>query len=749
MNKTRASRALAKGIGQFTCSVALLWPVHSFADVPSANTNGSSGLEEIVVTATRQPETAQRTALAISVLSGSDLAARGVTQPKDLSAEVPGLSISTQGDAQIFIRGVGTDVANPQSDGSVAFNLDGVFISNQIAINSLFFDINRVEVLKGPQGTLYGRNASGGALNVVTNNPVIGQSGGNVSLEVGNYGLITMEGAANFPVNDQLAFRAAYSFARHQGYLTDGYDDEKQGGVRFKALYAPMESLTALLTLDYEQGGGRGEGSVVKPAIDRSNPWLGTANPQSNALILNSPLGFLLAPVLTDGFQRNKTWGASADVEWDLGFATLTILPGYRNSPTNYRTYTPGFSFGVDEADKQFTSEIRLAHRGDKLQWVTGLYYFNEKSHFFLPAYQGLIGSSFGQSTPYNTQSYAGFGEITYQIFDGFRLIGGLRWTDDQRQIEGGQSVYFPTTTIVDPAASFQYSHAETFIKTNWKAGIEYDVLPESLLYFTVGTGFKSGGFFPNPGAGEYGPEELTAFELGLKNRFLNNTLEANVEAFVWNYSNHQVSHLVEATTPTGAPLGILTYGTFNAGGAKIKGVELSLKYLFTPNDTFSANAEYEDSKYETFVYSQPAGFANPASTACQVGAPDGGAQAVDCSGFPLTRAPRFSGTIGLQHVFNLPRGDRITAAVQSHMSTHYYLAEDYIAAEKAAGYTRTSLSVAYEPLNTRVKITGYVRNLENSAVYTGGTQQPFVPGLFLANIMPPRTYGVRVDVAF
>jgi iron complex outermembrane receptor protein len=749
MNKTRAYRAVTNSVGQLTCSFVLLWPVHSFADVQSANASGSSGLEEIVVTATRQPETAQRTALAISVLSGSDLAERGVTQPKDLSAEVPGLSISTQGDAQIFIRGVGTDAANPQSDGSVAFNLDGVFISNQIAINSLFFDINRVEILKGPQGTLYGRNASGGALNVITNNPVIGQSGGNVSLEVGDYGLITTEGAANLPVNDQLAFRAAYSFARHEGYLSDGYDDEKQGGVRLKALYVPIESLTALLTLDYEQQGGRGEGSVVKPAIEPSNPWLGTANPQSNALILNSPLGFLLAPVLTDGFQNNKTWGASADVEWDLGFATLSLLPGYRSSPTDYRTYTPGFSFGVDEADKQYTSEIRLAHHGDRLQWVTGLYYFNEKINYSSPTYQGLIGSAIGRVIPYNTQSYAGFGEVKYEIFDGFRLIGGLRWTDDQRQIDGSQDAYFPGTTILNPAGSFDFSHTESFVKTNWKVGMEYDVLPQSLLYFTAGTGFKSGGFYPNPGAGEYGPEELTAYELGLKNRFLDNTLEANVEAFFWNYSNHQVPHLIEATSPNGAPTGILTYGTFNAGAAKIKGVEVSLKYLWTPDDTFSANAAYEDSKYETFVYSQPPGIANPSSTACQVGAPAGGSQTVDCSGFPLTRAPRFSGTLGYQHVFALPSGDRMTAAVQSHMSTNYYLAEDYIAAEKAAGYTRTNLSLTYEPMHTQIKITGYVRNVENSAVYTGGIEQPFVPGLFFANIMPPRTYGVRFDVGF
>jgi iron complex outermembrane receptor protein len=734
-------------IGCLACYLA--FPAQSFADTPGANPTASSGLEEILVTATRQTEVLQRTALAISVLSGADLRGSGITQPKELTSEVPGLSISTQGDAQIFIRGVGTNVGNPQSDGSVAFNLDGVFISNQIAINSDFFDVNRVEVLKGPQGTLYGRNASGGALNVITNNPVIGQWGGNVSLEIGDYGLVTTEGAANLPVNDQLAFRAAYSFARHQGYLSDGYDDEKQGGARLKALYTPTEDLTALVTLDFEQEGGRGEGSVVKPAIQPSNPWFGTANPQSNALILNSPLGFLLAPVLTDGFQNNKSFGIGADVEWNLGFATLTFLPAYRDSPTNYRTYTPGFAFGVDEADKQWTSELRLAHRGDKLRWVTGLYYFNEKTHFFLPTYQGLIGSSYGSATPYNTQSYAGFGEMTYEIVNGLRLIGGLRWTDDQRQIQGGQNAYFPTTTIVNPAASFGYSHAETFIKTNWKVGIEYDLLPQSLIYFTVGTGFKSGGFYPNPGAGEYGPEELTAFELGLKNRFFNNTLEANLEAFVWNYDNHQISHLVEATTPTGAPLGILTYGTFNAGTAKIKGVELSLKYLLTVNDTFSANAEYEDSRYETFVFSQPAGFVNPASTACQVGPPAAGSQAVDCSGFPLTRAPRFSGTLGYKHAFALGSAGRLTGAVQSHMSTSYYLAEDYIAAEKAAGYTRTDLSLTFEPPNNHVQVTGYVRNIENSAVYTGGTQQPFVPGLFLANIMPPRTYGVRFDVDF
>jgi iron complex outermembrane receptor protein len=720
---------------------------HAQTPAPSAQaaTPGAS-LEEIVVTASRRSERVQKSSLAIAVVTGGDLAQAGVTQAKDLSSVLPGVNIAQQGSAtEIYIRGVGSEAANALAEGAVAFNVDGVYIARPTAINSAFFDISRIEVLKGPQGTLYGRNASGGAVNLITKNPQIGDFGGDASVEIGTYGLVTLEGALNIPVNEKLALRGAFQYAGHDGYLSDGLDDQDQVGMRAKALLEPDDDLSFLVTFDYAHVGGKGAGQPVYPAIDKNNPWLGPSEPAVNALILSSPLGRfgLLAPIGNDSSQDNTRWGIAVDMEWDLGFATLSFIPAYREAPTNFLTYSPGFAFDDHEADKQLSVEARLSHQTDALKWVAGIYYFNENQNFYANVDQGLVGELNIHTPLINDDSYAAFGEATYTLFDGFRAIAGLRYTHEDKQVTGDE------IDPLDLSQSYGFDHSASFNANNWRAGWEFDVLPDSMLYFTASTGFKSGGFYPNAGAAEYQPEKLTAFELGLKNRFLNNQLEANIEAFDWDYSNRQLSHLSLVTSPSGQPLGPVTYGTFNAGSATLQGVDLALKYRLTPNDTILANVEYNHTNYDTFSYVQPFGFASPGSVSCLLGPNVRGSQTIDCSGHPLARAPLWSGSIGYEHVVDLPDGATLTASVHTQLSSSYWLNVDYIPAEKAQGYSRSDLDLVYRPASGDWSLSGYIRNLENAAVYTGSVEQPFVPGLVFATVLPPRTFGGRFEINF
>jgi iron complex outermembrane receptor protein len=730
------------------------------AQVTGAPDSGTA-LSEIVVTASRRLESSQKAALAIDVVTGDALVQAGVTQVKDLSAIEPGLNIAHGGaQTQIYIRGVGSDAANDLADGAVAFNLDGVYIARPTALNTSFYDVSRVEILKGPQGTLYGRNATGGAINLITNNPILDEFSGAASFELGDYSLETTQAALNVPITETLAARAAFFYTHNDGYLSDGTDDANNIAGRFKLLFEPTDDLSFLASFDYAHEGGKGNSSVAHPAEDPSNPWLAISSAQTNAVIANSPLGGsypgspfghlgpqptpygLLTPILNTNTQNSRRFGASVDAEWDLGFATLTVLPAFREAPSNYTTWDPGFLFEVPEREQQFSFETRLGKQLDWVKWVVGAYYFDERGNSYLVNYQGPIGAGVGFNST-DDQSFAFFGEATVDLAEGLRGIIGARYTHEEKTLVG-------TDINLDNAADdFSFLHDVTFNADTWKLGFEYDLMKDSLLYFTASTGFKSGGFFPNAGPDVYQPEKLTAYELGVKNRFFDNTLELNAEAFRWDYTGRQFSHLSLATTSAGQSLDFPVFGTFNAGSALIEGFEVSGKYRVTPDDTLSVQAQYDYSEYTNFVYSQPYGYASPASNSCLLGPNNGGFQSINCTGRPLSRSPRWAGTVGWTHIFGFGEAGSVEAAIQTHLSSSYWLNIDYISAEHASGYSRSDLDLTYRPQSAAWSLTGYVHNLENTAVYTGGSEHPFVSGLVLASIMPPRTFGGRFSINF
>ncbi len=713
-------------------------------------------LTDVIVTATRRSVSVQKASVAITVIGASELARAGVTQAKDLTAILPGVEVgSAGGPVQIYIRGVGTNADNGLAEGAVALNVDGIYISRPTALDDSFFDVSRVEVLEGPQGTLYGKNATGGAINIITNDPSTTRMSGSESLEVGDYGLVTNQASLNIPISDQIALRGAFSFARHDGYLSDGTDDENDVAGRVKALIKPNEDLTIILSADFAGLYGRGTGAVALPLVNPSNPWEAESSPAANALLSHSGLGGaypgspfsflgpygLLAPITNNQSQDTRQWGLSSDIKWDLGFGTLTSLTGYRQDPASYTTYVPGFFVRDTETDEQISQEFRLSGQYGRFKYVIGAYYFNETQSLALYDNGGLVSAGLLDVPSLTDTSYAGFGELTYSVLPTLRIILGDRYTRELKSINGND-----TNEI--GGAVYDFDHSLNEHDDNYKAGFEYDVLPQSMLYFTTSTGFKSGGFYPNSGPDEFKPEKLTAYELGIKNRFFDNQLELNLEMFDWNYLNRQFSHLGEVTTATGQSLNNVVLGTYNAGQATLRGFDVTTKYLLTDNDTFSLDAEYNSAVYNSFVYTQPYGFATAASSSCSLGPNKNGTQTIDCSGRPLSRAPLWSATLGFEHDANLGFGT-LQASIRTHLSTAYYLDVDYVPSEKAPGYTRSDLDLTYHPPSGKWSLGAYVHNLENSAVYAGGVEQPFVGGLTYAEILPPRTFGGRFTIGF
>lgn len=752
------------------CGAPLLVSGLSTANAQSApdaaDVQAAEGLQEIVVTAQRRAEDIQRSSLAITALSGEAVARAGLTQIQDLSSLVPGVNISLEGaQTQIYVRGVGTFAANPLADAAVAVNVDQINLARPSAINALFYDVSRVEVLKGPQGTLYGRNASGGAINVITNSPTFDAVSGKTALEGGNYGTISAQGALNVPLNDVVALRGAFEYAKHDGYLSDGTDDENQAAARIKALFRPNEAFSLLLSADYAKIGGRGAGGADYPALDASNPWIGQSDPRSNAVKVSGTSTFLqqalhLPPAVANqlatlaantggDFIDYHPWGIAADAEWDLDWATLSVIPGLRHNDGSYLTHSGTFPYFVHEGDRTASLESRLGHSSSQLSWAVGAYYFNEHQSYQSSVNTQPVSSTYANVPKLDDHNWAVFGQASYSLTEALRIIGGVRYTDERKEIDGGGYVVSGTKAPVPSA----FSDSKTWTSTNWKGGVEYDLAPQSMLYLTASTGFKAGGFGTAGSAViPYDPEKLKAYELGIKNRFLDNTLQLNVEVFYWDYLNQQVAHLGPSPLGGGA-----AYYTTNAGRATMKGVNFSTVYQATRLDTVKLEVEYDQSRYKSFTYNENVGYANALNTGCAIGPVHSIAvgsvavpvNTIDCSGFEAEKAPRWSGSASIEHVFPFHTGANVTADLSTRASSAIWGAVDFIPNERLHSFTQTNFNLSYTSAKQNWTVGAYVRNIENSSIYTNAFQAQFVAGLVAGSILAPRTYGATFEVSF
>jgi iron complex outermembrane receptor protein len=729
-----------------------------------------SGISDIIVTAERRTSSVQRTSIPIEVLGSDALKNAGVSQATDLTRLTAGVQIGAVGPTpQVYIRGVGDFGSTAVSNPAVAFNIDGIYVARTQAISGNFYDVQRVEILKGPQGTLYGRNASGGAVNVITNRPVLDKTSATIAFEAGNYSAIMADGAVNLPVTHNLAIRAAYQISHRDGYSSTGLGDDKHQSVRLQAYWEPRDGINLLVSGDYTHVGGLGPSFVVYPKLAGRSAWTDITDPEVAALYqAASPFpGAINGPSAARAGQDMVFKNIHAEFNADLGFATLTVLPSYRDAKMSYTTY-PTFEYRVGqdlgpfpdnpETSKATTVEARLGHESGKLKWVVGGYFFDEKQHADSLVYSGLIQNSFTQPE-LRSRSYAAFGQATFALSPTLRIIAGGRYTYDRREAVSLRKYnIFPSQGCLDPATPAclveDLAGRRVFRNFSWKGGLEFDVAPQSMAYATISRGFKAGGLSLSgsleggSSPSTYRPEILTAYEFGIKNRFLDNRLQVNLEAFYWDYKDHQES----LVTLDGN--GVIGQSFVNAGKARQYGGSLDIVGRPTQSDTLRVAVEYLNSKYTEFLYQQPAAFLAPGSSGCKLTPASGTSLAgplvnVDCSGFQLTRAPKWTGNASYAHRFDLADGSNIEAQAGMTFASSRWLGPEFIPNERAPSYISVDTSLRYTLDNENISITAFVRNVTNEKVYTGGIQSPFIPGLVAANISPPRTYGARAEFKF
>lgn len=731
------------------------------------------GLQDIVVTAQRRSENLQKAAISVTAAGTDDLKRAAVTEVSGLTTLAPALQASRQGAFTIFyIRGVGGPSVNAYSESPVAYNLDGIYVSRANSVNGQFFDIERIEVLKGPQGTLYGRNATAGAINVITQKPKLDKVEGYLNLEYGNFEKKQAEGAINLPIGSRTAVRAAFQVIDRDGYFRDGTDNEKSQSARLSVRSQLTDAIDVTAGFDYSHLGGRNAGAAVLLPEGAAPTRGGLGDPAVTALFTGSSLNQSIFPGAIIPMPQNQTYqdtdvyGIHVQADIDTAIGKLTILPAYRKSHARNFATTFAFPLGDDTNQEQTSLEVRLASSGsNRIDYVIGGYYFKDTSDFRLLADSQFIGITSQIGHTY-TETAASFGQLTFHVTDQLRLTGGARYTWEQKRLEAtGQNLPpavfagFPQVRPLGFTQTQPYdvtvNSARNFNAFTYKVGVEFDAGPRSLVYANYGTGYKSGGFFIAATNNSYDPEKVKSATVGVKNRFFDNKLQLNAEAFYQRYSDQQFSHLGFLNGNTGVLLG---YPVENAGRSRIYGAELEMQYLPRHNTLIGLQVQYLNAKYQSFSYvapdlSVPLGLAPgtvPAASACGTSLATA-SYIVDCSGKPLLQSPKWVVSGGVSQTVDLANGGRIVLDVRSRFETSRQTSETFLAATEAGSNTRTDLTATYHDPSDKFTLAAYVNNLENKDVVGSAFVSPLYP-LFnyaTATLRPPRIYGVRAGVKF
>ncbi len=869
-----ASRRIAP-VSLVALAVALL-PATALAQGMAPAADPDTGIAEIVVTAQRREENLQDVPISVSAFGAKQIAEKGLTDVSRLEGLVPGFTFGRSGvDARPAIRGVRTESVDVNADTTIGFFIDGIYQSRSSQATLGFVDLERVEVQRGPQGTLYGRNTFGGNISIVTAQPSVSKVMGGADVTIGSNAQVRVTGYVNAPLGETVAVRFAAGYEKSNGYVkninpTGGnlFDDDNtylRGSIMFK----PDDRFTATFKVDYATRGGQGGSAFGYKLVGSyfhvpSNQQLFNATPVilntrggNRDGIVDAPLTIdagvpLFAPndpYLIDNDYRGvldlKNFGGTANLAYDFGPVTLKSITGYNDFKTT-RTQDTDFSGNQIGADYQFTSaktfsqEVQLLSNGNgPLEYVVGAYYFKDKLNgtFINQQFPQIVrnvtpnitraqAAGFYSQLQAETRSLAFYGQASYKLTEQLKLTGGIRWTRDSKDfrfananailplvagapdataitlatgpipessfgVRGG-ATNCTYTTIPLPQPGFQCLTANTalfngatfntarFEKVTWRVGLDYQVTDQNLLYASVSTGFNSGGFNGSQAAAALGretfaPQTVTAFEIGSKNRFFDNTLQLNLSMFYNKYNNLQEQRQI--------PVGNTTLSIIeNSGKARSYGAELEAVWRPVNALTLNASFSYLNARYTEYnQVAAPFGTSilvtdATATTATVVNgvtiAPIGQrrlfAVGYDCGPIPgtgtgvagtpglafgcnlagnrIAHSPEYSGSVSVQYDIDLGSAGKLSPYAQLNFSGAFFGQAINSVLDRQAAFAKLDLRLTWE-YDERFSLQAFVTNVTDRAtatrfVYGGG-------GNLQASYAPPRLFGLRGSVKF
>ncbi len=740
--------ALAIGVAAFSS------PAMAQEAAPQAAAEADAGVEEIVVTAQRRKENMQTVPISVTAVTAGSLARSGVGSTLQINQLVPSVQITRSGPSTIFfIRGVGNSSGGIGEEGANAFYVDGVYLGDLAQVNTEFNNIDRIEVLKGPQGTLFGRNSSGGLVNIITREPG-DETVVKANVGYANYKTFSGQLYVAAPLTDKLSADIALTARdQNEGWgknLRTG-EDFALGwmvGIRSKAVFRPTDLTKITLSGDYKKqndtftagfqlfGGSVGTGGAVRPG--------------DYDTLTTSP-----------SFARIRSWGASLTVEHEFDWATLTSLTAQRfirvgSAFDSDFTPAPLVNVLVESSNRTWQQELRLASNGGgPLSWQVGGFYYHGKAKVLG---QDVTGAAFGAAPGNGTSivdqqtvdSYAGFGEATYNLTPTTHLTGGLRYTHEKRDFSGrvfgrGQ---IPTTAAPFPGPAYPFPGKISFNKLTYRVAVRQDITDKVNVYGSYNRGFKSGLFSMNSNPGTNAPvkpQVIDAFEIGLKSQLFDNMLRFNIAGFHYKIKDYQVRSAAVGGIGNIALL-------LNAASVKVDGVEADFEFAPTRELRITGNATYLDSRFGSFpAYpftiprTGPAGVGTNTCTSGDTGPRTGGN--LQCfrsaNGNRTPLSPKFSASLGAAYTMDVGDDGQVIANVLYSYTGLSYFEPDNRLKQKAFSVINGSLE--YRPSPTwGVEIWG--KNLTDKRYYiTGASSTTGDNGV----IGPPQTYGVRAKFDF
>lgn len=729
----------------FVAAFAAALPVSSLAEFT---------IEEIVVTAQKREQSLQEVPISITAKSGEELRNAGVTDVKGLEAVVPGLHIGNDGVyANPTLRGVGSKLAGTGLSSNVATYVDGFYRPNQLTSNMEFLDVSAIEVLKGPQGTLFGRNATGGAILVTTKDPAVDTTEGAVSLTYGRYNDVTIAGYLSGGLTDSVA--ASISAHKHS---SDGYveniitgDDAAEldnSAIRAKLAFEPNENSLYVLTLDYtdtDDPGPNASGSY--------NGWNTAASVMGGTTTTKPYETANTAP--TKG--ESDSWGVSLKAIVDLNDdITLTSYTQYRDEETQLALDLDGSNLSVlqaawEQQQTLFTQEFNLAGVHGDLDWVLGAFYMQDSGetpafNITVPslAFSSDVGGLAGfpayltdsqrqwaaWDNEVDIEAYALFADATYNVSENWFLTAGIRYSDETSEAQWESGPFTNASAVGDP--DFQVVPRDTY-RESWdsvtgRLVLRYAFSDDASAYLSWGQGFKSGlfnanGLQPTP----VDPEEIESYELGLK--WMGDTWRGEAAIFYYDYADLHVSEWIGTTSIVK-----------NAAEAEIYGLELNGTFYLSQDLSITAAAAYTHAEYTDY------------ETATEYGDPllnaGGGFLArypgnVDASGNQMIRTPEFSGNLAIDYVIAVSSGE-VSVNMNYAYQSKIYMVETNSISQDAYGLLNMRVNWENTEGNTTLSLFG--KNLTDEQYLTQILGQDFYVGQTFGS---PRTYGIQATRRF
>jgi iron complex outermembrane receptor protein len=682
-------------------------------ETASQASGGVHELDEIVVTAQRRSERLQDVPIAVTAISGETADVLGVRDTESLNFATPGLNLARGTyKATVFLRGVGSFNQTAAAENSVAFYVDGVYMQSQQAAVLEFNNVDRVEVLKGPQGTLFGRNATGGVIHVITRRPSFDPS---VEATVGyaNYDRFESGVYATSGFSDSVAADIAVRYSTQDEGLGE---NQVTGNDVYTSRFFGARSKVLLLA---------GEDTEITFAGDymRFKDQAGTALhiPQGSLGLDGSGYpGFYNTNESFDGYSTSRQYGGSVHVDHDFGPTRFVSITAYRDVRGKFlidqdRAPIPAIRLETVEVNKTFTQEFQLQSGSDsQLTWIAGAFFLHDKN--------GYLPLTVNRTVQYveavqKTRSYALFGQATYPLTTTTNVTGGLRFTRDEREMDG---------LIQSPQGNTIYDGTlkDTFEEPTWRLSLDHRFTDDVLGYVSYNRGFKSGIFSgSNPTQLAVNPEILDAYEIGVKTEWLDRRLRVNAAVFRYDFDDLQFSAVNQGQT-----------SLFNAADARITGGELEITAVPVSNLTVQATLSVLDGEYRKFP-----------GAVVFAPAPAGGNQqlVIDASGFESVQTPPVTASLGVTYDIPIAEGGWSFGALYYYNDGFYWNVDRRLHEDS---YHIVNGSIRYRTPSGRFDVTVWGKNLldEKYSNYTNSNGQA-------DQVSPaaPRTYGVLFGFNF